>query len=171
MELDWILIYKMEQGDDDAWESLLGNYYGYFLKYCSFHCHDQDTAEDLTQETFLRFFASLPRYRHQGKAKNYLYTIAANLCRDQAGTAASLPLNQTDSLYTDPMPDWENRLMLEEAIRRLPEEFREVILLHYYQGLKLSEIAAVLNIGPPLVKYRLKRAKELLRKETDYDPE
>lgn len=61
-----------------------------------------------------------------------------------------------------------NKLFIEEALKRLPDEFREVIILHYFQELKLAEIADILNIGLPLVKYRLKQARmkleNLLRK-------
>ncbi len=167
MDSDRILILKMRQGNDPAWEQFIRKYYGHILKYCFFHCRDQESAEDLTQEVFLKFFSALANYQHRGKAKNYLYTIAGNLCRDYAARNRDLPLEEAMDLGSDPSAGQDDRLMLDRALRRLPEEFREVVLLHYYQGLKLTEAAAVLNIGLPLVKYRLKRAKELLRKELD----
>lgn len=51
-------------------------------KYCSYHCYDTEYAEDLTQETFVNFFAKLSDYHYQGKTMNYLYTIAGNLCKN-----------------------------------------------------------------------------------------
>ncbi len=165
MDSDWILIFKMRQGNDEAWDQFIRKYYGDILKYCFFHCRDRESAEDLTQEVFLKFFAAMPGYQHQGKAKNYLYTIASNLCKSNAAGNQILSLEETGELGEDLRASMEERLMLELAIRHLPEEFREVTLLHYCHGLKLTEVAAVLNIGLPLVKYRLKRAKELLRKE------
>ena len=63
----------------------------------------------------------------------------------------------------NPLEGMEGRMDLEDAIERLPNEMREVILLYYFQGLKLREAAQILGIGLPLVKYRLKKAKELLR--------
>ncbi len=171
MDSDWILIYKMRQGDDAAWEQFVRKYYADILKYCFFHCRDKTWAEDLTQEVFLKFFAALSGYRHQGKAKNYLYTIAGNLCKNQSSRKRELPLEDAMEAGRSEASDLDDRLMLDAAIRHLPEEFREVVLLHYYQGLKLSETAAVLHIGLPLVKYRLKRAKEQLRKELDHGSE
>ena len=53
-----------------------------------------------------------------------------------------------------------NRVMVEDAIERLPEELREVVILYYFQGLKLIEIAGVLKIGLPLAKYRLGQARK-----------
>ncbi len=168
MDSDWILIFKMRQGNDAAWEQFVRKYYGDILKYCFFHCQDKDSAEDLTQEVFLKFFSSLAGYQHRGKAKNYLYTIAGNLCQNHAAKHKELPLVQVAYIGMDAVSELDDRLMLETAIRRIPEELQAVIVLRYYQDLKLSEVAAVLNIGLPLVKYRLKRAKELLRKELDH---
>ncbi len=179
MDSDRILIHRMRQGDDAAWDQFIRKYYGDILKYCFFHCPDKTAAEDLTQEVFLRFFSALADYQHLGKAKHYLYTIAGNLCRDQARRNAAfsqpIPWEEAASLRDevgDTAGDGSDfparlaaQLTLTDAIRRLPEEFREVIWLHYDQGWKLTEIASVLHIGLPLVKYRLKRAKELLRKE------
>ena len=82
MDADLFTIRKMKQGDDAAFDAFVRKYYGDILKYCTFHCADRKEAEDLTQETFVRFFAKLSEYRYQGKTKNYLYTIAANLCRN-----------------------------------------------------------------------------------------
>lgn len=82
MDVDFLLIRKMKQGDDDAFEIFVRKYYSDILKYCSYHCFDTEYAEDLTQETFANFFAKLSDYRYKGKTKNYLYTIAGNLCKN-----------------------------------------------------------------------------------------
>ncbi len=171
MDSDWMLIFKMKQGSDAAWDQFVRKYYPDMLKYCFFHCQDRESAEDLTQEVFLKFFSALSQYQHRGKAKNYLYTIAGNLCRSQVPRTREYSLEKAAELGSDPSLVLEERLMLDAALHRLPEEFRDVILLHYYQGLKLSEVAQVLKIGLPLVKYRLKRGKEQLRKELDYGSE
>lgn len=62
-----------------------------------------------------------------------------------------------------------NKLFIEQALKQLPEELGEILTLYYFQELKLTEISRVLQIGLPLAKYRIRRAKkqlkELLRKE------
>ena len=55
MDVDFLLIRKMKQGDDDAFEIFVRKYYSDILKYCSYHCFDTEYAEDLTQETFANF--------------------------------------------------------------------------------------------------------------------
>lgn len=166
MDNDWLLIHRMKQGDDDAFDSFVRKYYGDMLRYCTFHSASHEDAEDLTQETFVRFFAHLSDYRHTGKAKNYLYTIAANLCCNawakraptltDEGTLAEL------AVTTDSEAAQTTHLLLEQALNALAPELREVIILHYYQDLKQREIAEILSIGLPLVKYRLRQAKAQL---------
>lgn len=63
-----------------------------------------------------------------------------------------------------PMEDVLNRITIEWALKQLPEEFRQVVILYYFQELRLCEIADLLQIGVPLVKYRLRRARIQLRK-------
>ena len=55
-----------------------------------------------------------------------------------------------------------DKLVIQEALIELPEELREIVVLYYFQGLKLAEISDVLHIGLPLVKYRIKQAKLML---------
>lgn len=174
MDADLFTIRKMKQGDDAAFDAFVRKYYGDILKYCTFHCADRKEAEDLTQETFVRFFAKLSEYRYQGKTKNYLYTIAANLCKNAFAKRAPLTAEEeTLEALGERAADAENaattHLLLEWALGQLPPEQREVVILHYYQDLKQREIAEILEIGLPLVKYRLRQAKlrlsELIGKE------
>ena len=82
MDVDFLLLMKMKQGEEDAFDKFIRKYYEEILKYCTYHCFDSEYARDLTQETFLRFFANLSVYQYCGKTKNYLYTIAGNLCKN-----------------------------------------------------------------------------------------
>lgn len=168
MDADFLLVRRMKQGDDDAFDTFVRKYYGEILKYCRFHCFDALSAEDLTQETFLKFFANLSEYRHVGKAKNFLYTVAGNLCRDFYKKKRDVPMERKElESNASPAPDSlgaaVERAVLEEALLKLSEEFREMVILHCLQGMKISEAARVLGIGVPLAKYRLREGKARLR--------
>ncbi|MDO4345252.1 MAG: RNA polymerase sigma factor [Eubacteriales bacterium] len=174
MDFDLLLIQKMKRGNENAFDLFVRKHYKEILKYCSYHCLDASYAEDLTQETFLHFFEKLSDYRYIGKTRNYLYTIAGNLCRDYyRKTKESLleeyPKNMQSSLHPSEAENSLNKIAIEAALNHLPEELREVIVLYYFQELKLAEIADVLQIGLPLVKYRIRQAKmqleRLLREE------
>lgn len=168
MDVDFLLIRKMKQGDDDAFDTFVRKYYDDILKYCSYHCSDAEYAEDLTQETFVNFFAKLSDYRHKGKTKNFLYTIAGNLCKNYYKQHKPISideeqLSEMESTSGNPEENITDRVMLEWALEQLPEEFRQVIDLYYFQEMKLTEIASALGIGLPLVKYRLKQARTRLQ--------
>lgn len=162
MDRDLLLVQKMRMGDEKAIEAFVTKYYPRILSYCQVHTGDHGYAEDMTQETFERFFRSLKQYRHYGKAANYLYVIAANACNDHHRrhreiVTETMP-EQADTRVDDP----EQRLDVQAAFRRLPEEVRETAVLYFLQEQKQKDIAVMLGIGLPLVKYRIRRARELL---------
>lgn len=183
MQQDFLLVRKMKNGDEKAMDAFVRQYYARILQYCGYHCADRECAQDLTQETFERFFRKLADYQHCGKSLNYLYTIARNLCIDwerknrelamesvvEAENERKMPLQDGRIVPigqcggTDETDRLDEKLLIEAAMDKLSEELREVIILHYFQELSMRETAAILQIGIPLVKYRIKRAKELLR--------
>lgn len=167
MNTDLFLIRKMKQGDEAAFDQFVHKYYEEILKYCRYHYFDTEYAEDLTQETFLRFFSHLSEYHYKGKTKNYLYTIAGNLCKNLYKKKQEIPAEWEDLEYaSEPSEnladDVAAKVTVESALNRLPAELREVVILYYFQELKLSEIADVLGIGLSLVKYRIRQAKTQL---------
>lgn len=162
MDADFLLLRRMHQGDEGAIEEFVRKYYPLILRYCRLHLWDAGEAEDATQETFARFFRTLPQYQHYGKAANYLYVIAGNLCRDSFKKARPLALDDVPELTWEETPALDRKLDVRRALDSLPPELREAAVLYYYQELPQSSIAKILGIGLPLVKYRLKRAKELL---------
>ncbi len=169
MNIDFLLIQKMKRGDENAFDVFVRKHYDEILKYCNYHCSDISYAEDLTQETFLHFFEKLSDYRYIGKTRNYLYTIAGNLCRDYYKKVKDNLLEEQSAevqncLQHSGTEEIVNKITVEAALNSLPEELREVIVLYYFQELKLAEISDILQIGLPLVKYRIKQAKMRLEK-------
>lgn len=162
MDKDFLLVLKMKNGDEKAMEQFVKQYYAQILQYCHYHSNGRAQAEDLTQETFARFFAALGGYSHIGKAINYLYVIARNVCIDSCHKQPEIPLTNSSEPCENPLENVDGKVDMERALQKLPEELREVVILHYFQELSLRETAEVLKIGLPLVKYRIKRAKEQL---------
>ncbi len=169
MNSDLLLIQKMKRGDENAFDVFVRKYYEEMLRYCRYHCSDTSYAEDLAQETFLHFFEKLSDYRYMGKTRNYLYTIAGNLCRDHYKKVKESLLGEHSvevqgSLQQSETEGILNKITVEAALDSLPDGLREVIILYYFQGLKLAEISDALQIGLPLVKYRMRQAKMRLEK-------
>lgn len=160
---DFLLIRKMKQGDDNAFDLFVHKYYQEILSYCYHHCFDQTYAEDLTQETFIRFFTKLSDYHYKGKTLNYLYTIAGNLCKDYLKRTKETLLEENEFEEENQTEQILNRVLIEQILEQLPDDSREVLTLYYFQELKLTEISDTLQIGLPLVKYRLQKARKQLR--------
>lgn len=164
MQQDFLLVRKMQNGDEAAMDIFVQKYYPKILQYCGYHCPDREAAFDLTQETFERFFRNLIHYHHKGKALNFLYTIAGNLCIDwmrKNKTAQCVQSVQEDG--QGGLESLDDKMLIEAALARLPDELREVVILHYFQEFSMRETADILQIGVPLVKYRIKKAKEQLK--------
>lgn len=167
MYSDFLLIKRMKQGDDTAFDLFVHKYYQKILIYCHCHCFDKMYAEDLTQETFVRFFTKLSDYHYRGKTLNYLYTIAGNLCKDYLKKAQEIPMEKTELIGKENQEEHQtenalNRIFIQQALGQLPHELCEVLTLYYFQELKLTEISEILQIGLPLVKYRLRQARKQL---------
>ena len=175
---DFLLIRKMKQGDDNAFDLFVHKYYQEILSYCYHHCFDQTYAEDLTQETFIRFFTKLSDYHYKGKTLNYLYTIAGNLCKNHVkkwkADCVEKEVLERKLISDGGIPKQEKQIYVKQALEQMNPELKEIIIMFYFQDFKLKEIADILQIGLPLVKYRHKRAKEelkrLLGEEDSHEP-
>lgn len=162
MDLDFLLIQKMKMGDEQAIDVFVRKYYPEIFRYCRLHIRDYGYAEDMTQETFAKFFGTLGQYRHYGKALNYLYVIAANVCKDYYKKKSELTMEELPEKADSVIEKINERLDVNAAVEKLPEELKEVAILFFFQEIKQKEIGEILGIGLPLVKYRVKRARELL---------
>lgn len=161
MDVDSLLIQKMLLGNEAAIETFVLKYYPIIFQYCQFQISDYGYAEDTTQETFIRFFRTLPEYRHCGKALNYLYTIAANLCKDYYRKNRETPTENLPEGLDFSTENIEWQIDVQIALEQLPEELREVAVLFFLQEQKQKDIARILGIGVPLVKYRIRKIREL----------
>ncbi len=136
---------------------------------------DRQLAEDLVQETFLHVLR-LPAYPADRPFKPWLYTIATNLARDHFKSAAVRRRERQNGteealgyLYDDAPGPEERAISAEQggevraALAQLSEEFRVVIVLRFYQGFSLQEIAQTLQIPPGTVKSRLSTGVHRLR--------
>lgn len=164
MDPDFWLIQRMKNGDEQAIDAFVNKYYPMIMRYCRLHVKDYGHAEDITQETFEHFFRTFNRYHHYGKAANYLYVIAANACKDYYRKKV-VPVTEIlpeQFLYSE--EHFEEYIDVRLALDSLPQEIREVAILFFCQEIKQKEIAKILGIGVPLVKYRIRKARELLRR-------
>ena len=167
-----------EQGgnrmDERQFEILYERYANDVLRVSYFYLGDRQQAEDVTQDVFIRLLTNAPDLR-PGSEKAWLLKVALNRCRDiwRAAWVKRVVLG-SPAMELAPAPDqMDDRLEKQElmaAIRRLPADFRDAILLHYYQGYAINEIAEMLNVPEGTISSRLSRGRkklEELLKESD----
>ncbi len=159
---DFLLIRKIKDGNIKAGDKLVKKYYSLIYKYCLIHVQNSDTAADITQDTFLRFFEAIMQYVEYGKTKNYLYTIARNLINNYHKKRKELLTVETIEIPEYSIDKVDIRLDIEQALKRMPEEVKEVVILFFFQEMKQGDIAKLLNIKISLVKYRVSRGKQIL---------
>lgn len=135
--------------------------YDKIYRYCYFKTHSRETAEDITQEAFLRFLESRS-YTDRGSALQYLYTIARNLCTDEYRRAKTCPLDE-ESLGSYSDAEMLMRSSLKDALDRMNEEDRELLLLRYVNELPVKVIAGLYGISRFALHRRLSKAVKDLK--------
>lgn len=141
-------------------EKFIRKYYDEIFRYCYHHVESRATAEDLCQDTFVSFIEHYQEYRHMGKMKNYLYTIAGNKCRDYY--RKKRPLFMAEVPEQEAGQEMEETVVIRQMVMSLPEEFGEAVILRYFQNMRYGEIGSILGISTSLAKYRVKKGLELL---------
>ncbi|MCR5753520.1 MAG: RNA polymerase sigma factor [Acetatifactor sp.] len=141
-------------------EKTIRKYYDDIFRYCYHHVGDKAAAEDLCQDTFLSFIEHFQEYRQQGKAKNYLYTIACNKCKDYFKKHKPILLEDYPEQADE--SEFEQNVVIRQMLGELPADLREAVVLRFFQNLKYKDIAEILNISTSLAKYKVKKALEQL---------
>lgn len=139
------------------------------LRVSYYYLGNREQAEDVTQDVFVRLLINKPDLEY-GKEKSWLFKVALNRCRDLWRSAwIKKTILGHPGFESFPAPDELNRMTddmdLANSINRLRPEFKEVILLFYYQGFSVSEISHILDIAEGTVSSRLSRAREKLQKD------
>ena len=155
-------------------EELIDQHGDDILRLCLLYMGERQLAEDAFQETFVRAWRHMDGFRGESSVKTWLSHIAVNVCRDMLRTPwlrMRRSVRSVEEMEHLPAPDATPRHELMDAIRALPDKYREVIVLVYVQDMKLREAAAQLRLPVPTVSTRLRRARarlaQLLSEEVD----
>ena len=175
---DRAVVEDARAGDTGAFESLVLRYQARIVNYASAMVHDASVAEDVAQETFVRAWRGLERFRGESAFKTWLYKIATNVARThldrrgRQGRTTDRSLDDEDAALQagdvpSSAPDAEASLVTREAIDRalgeLPEELRTALLLRDVEGLDYKEIAGVTGAPMGTVESRIFRARRRMR--------
>lgn len=136
------------------------------LRMCYFYLADRQKAEDVVQDVFVRLMTTNPPLQ-PGKEKAWLLKVAMNRCRDLwRGAWLKRVVLGGPTFELIPAPDEFNQIgdrqEMMNAINKLPAMFKEVILLYYYQGYGIGEIADMMELPEGTISSRLSRARKKL---------
>lgn len=153
--------------DDPAYFARLYDQYATdVLRVCYFYLSDREKAEDVCQDVFVRLMTTHPLLQ-PGREKTWLLKVALNRCRDLwRGAWLKRVILGGPTFELIPAPDEfsrrDDQQAMMAAINQLPATFKEVILLHYYQGMNIAEIAQMLELPEGTISSRLSRGRKKL---------
>jgi len=157
-------------GDHVAYSVLVDRYKNAIFYHSFAIVHDEDAAEDITQETFIAAYYKLDRYNAEYKLSTWLFKIATNKALDTLKKQRH-EIMTDDTLFETavsqhPGPHQASTHQeLYDAMRRLTPRYQAAVSLYYWQGLDYEEISKTLGVPVGSVKGWLHRAKAILRKE------
>ncbi len=162
------LALRCRAGDLGAFDLLVERYQARLLRFAVRLLRDRSDAEDAVQEAFVRAYRALGAYRPDGFFSSWMYRITLNECRRRmrssrptVGLDTIAPMAAPIDLVAGAMIGERNR-QLREAIDALPEHYRLVMVLFYFEEFSVEQISKALTVSVSAVKVRLHRARERL---------
>lgn len=167
------LIEAAQRGDHEAFEVLAKGSADRLYAVAGLILRDVDLAQDAVQETLIRSWRGLPSLRDPDRFEAWLHRLLVNCCTDLARSRKRLTANVRVIDFEVPDPDDSglvaDRDQLERGFRRLKVEQRTLVVMRYYLGLSLPELAETLSLPLGTVKSRLHYAMEVLRAALEAD--
>jgi len=175
---DATLVDAARAGNIEAFETLVRLYQTRMVNFSLAIVRDVGDAEDVAQETFLRAYRSLARFRGESSFKTWLYTIATNTARSALDRRSrrervsrqsldderlALAADQVEDGLSDVESTLVRRQAIDQALAMLPDELRVAVVLRDVEGLDYKEIARVTSAPVGTVESRIFRARQRLR--------
>ena len=170
------LVERARGGDHDAFATLAGAFVARLDSAARLILRDHELARDAVQEGFIAAWRNLPTLRDPDRFEAWLRRLVARACFDVLRRRGRRPIEvEIPALFEASVADasglFDDRELLDAALGRLQPQWRAVIVLHYYLGMPLPEVASVLGIPLGTAKSRHHRSLEALRASVaDLDP-
>ena len=169
------LIDQVRAGNFQSFEELIDRYRNQVFNFVFRILGSRDEAEDILQDTFMKIYQHLPRYKKQAKFSSYMFTIAHNLSMNRVNYRKrsqmkldTLAQSDDDMSITERTPDAQLReneigTVVHRAIEKLPPKYKAALVLSEFEGFSYKQISDVLSCSVGTVKSRIFRARDLLR--------
>ncbi len=183
---DAILVDKAKSGDSSAFGELVEKYSNFVYRTVFFDVGNPQDAQDISQEVFIKAYKALSGFRYDSEFSTWIFRIAKNTVFDfLRKKTKNKTISVTDMTGDDERKDFdipdpnekndpekcaisnETRRIVNECIKELSEEHREVIILRDIEGMSYAEISDILSLEEGTVKSRLSRARNALKKKLE----
>ena len=148
------------QGD---FEAFYLRHFKAIYRVCYAFMKNAQDAEDCTEDVFVRAMTGDVTFENERHERAWLTTTAMNLCKDKLKHWWRQKVTPIDEAAEQAAPEPEDRSEVAEAVMALPEKYKEVVWLHYYEGYQTDEIAALLGRPPSTVRNQLRDARTKLK--------
>ena len=160
-------------GDVNAFEALIERYKRAVYNTAYRMMGNREEAEDVSQEAFIRMYNSLSRYNPEYKFITWTLKITTNLCLDnlRKRKAETVPIDEWFEIKDEkdtPEEEYirkESQRLVQDAIMKLPDKYREFLILFHHRNMSYQEIMDVTGESLTIVKNRLYRARQMLKEE------
>lgn len=168
------LVQLSKEGDEEAFAALVNKYKTKVFHLAFSFTHNQDIADDLAQEAFIKAYFALPKFQLKSEFGTWLYRIAMNHTKDylrKKGRAKEISLDdlavpqEEKTRATEKEQEEQRRRILYRSISELPEKYQSILAMRDIQGFSYEEISKILKLSPGTVDSRLHRARKMLRKK------
>ncbi len=157
----------MTNGTDSIAE-LFRKYGDEIFRTCFLILKNRESAEDAVMDTYVRAMNKIGGFRGDSSEKTWLTRIAINICKDTLKSAARKYASDDELPETiaakDSFSGLELKSAVSDAVKALPDNYREAAVLHFYNGFTIKECARIAGVTQTTMAYRIKKAGELLRK-------
>lgn len=167
-DLEDRLAVRARSGDMEAFDELVSRYQIRLLRFTYRMLQHKSEAEDAVQETFVRAYRGLQSYRPDGFFSSWIYRIALNECRRRMRSRKpTVGLENVQQVALGPDPQQtvlthERNRQLRDAIETLPDHYRLVLMLFYFDELSVEQISQTISVSTSAIKVRLHRGREKL---------
>lgn len=170
------LVDLIRQGDEAAYRVLMERYQDYVYTLIYRMVEHRETAEDLTQEVFLKLFRSVERFRGDSQLKTWIYRLTVNLVTDYRRSRKRKPyeaiLDKVKGWFGDRKEEPEAKTLLREEqqtiqqlLADLPDKYKLVMYLYHYKQLSYQEISDATGLPIKTIETRLYRGKSMLKEK------
>ncbi len=177
MQSDEQLISSYLKGEEDSLEILIDRHVGHIFNFIRQHVGNQDSAQDLTQEVFIKIWKNIKKFDAERNFKIWMFQIARNTIIDFLRKKKNIPFSELekygreefDAVDESPNPEEILDKKLSEsdvakALEKMTPQFRSVIALYYQEGFNFREISEIMDEPLDTVKSRHRRALQMLKK-------